>query len=631
VIDFPTSVKPEPRGVSCSVLKIPGEREGDVMRIAELSDAALLSYTDPEVLARGQNYARSGAVTQIVQRESLLSAKVEGSEYEPYQVEIQFDSGGGARATCTCPYDWGGWCKHIVAVLLTCRAAPGQVEERPSLEALLRPLDRDQLHELLLALAQHIPSVTERIEHELLTRQAPAETAQTTRSTPPQRRTAVDTRNYRRQAEAIVGAVHGMRSSMDVYYYTGAAVSEMNGLITQARTFTENGDGHNALRILEAITEPYVNHWFEMDDSDGEAGNLFEELGEVWAEAILTADLSPEEREDWEGTLEHWQSEVEEYGIDIGFVPAITAARQGWDDPLIVAMLQGETSKLEEEDRSSPPFFSSTRILTEARLNVLERQGRMEEFLNLARAMNALPRYATMLVRTGRTKEALETGLMLLTSAENMLALATTLHNHGELEAALHAAEHGLTLAGPRDRLAVWLRDMARQHGRPGLALRAAEVACCAAPSLQTYFAVQDLAGEQWGEVRTELLGHLRTKAGGFSDRRLDIFLHEGLIDDAIAIVERGYTYGILDRVLEAAVEQRPDWVIRMGKRHIEPIINEGKSKYYDEAVRRLALVRRAYRHAGRAGEWQRYEAELRTTHGRKHKFMNLLKQILSQ
>jgi uncharacterized Zn finger protein len=39
---------------------------------------------------------------------------------------------------------------------------------------------------------------------------------------------------------------------------------------------------------------------------------------------------------------------------------------------------------------------------------------------------------------------------------------------------------------------------------------------------------------------------------------------------------------------------------------HAEQIINEGKAKYYDIAVRRLALVRRAYQHAGRAEEWRR-------------------------
>jgi uncharacterized Zn finger protein len=109
-------------------------------------------------------------------------------------------------------------------------------------------------------------------------------------------------------------------------------------------------------------------------------------------------------------------------------------------------------------------------------------------------------------------------------------------------------------------------------------------------------------------------------------DERVDIFLHEGLIDDAIKAVKHSYTE--LDKVLAAAVEQRPDWVIQAGTKHAERIIDEGKSKYYDIAVRRLALVRRAYQHAGRAEEWQHYEAQLRDTHGRKRKLMDMLRQI---
>jgi len=74
--------------------------------------------------------------------------------------------------------------------------------------------------------------------------------------------------------------------------------------------------------------------------------------------------------------------------------------------------------------------------------------------------------------------------------------------------------------------------------------------------------------------------------------------------------------------------QQRPDWVIQAGTKHAEQIINEGKAKYYDIAVRRLALVRRAYQHAGRAEDWRRYEAQLRDTHGRKRKLMDMLRQI---
>jgi uncharacterized Zn finger protein len=143
---------------------------------------------------------------------------------------------------------------------------------------------------------------------------------------------------------------------------------------------------------------------------------------------------------------------------------------------------------------------------------------------------------------------------------------------------------------------------------------------------MQNYHGVQELAGEQWEQIRPALLDHIRQSERGMYDERIDIFLHEGLIDDAIKAVKHSYTE--LDKVLAAAVEQRPDWVIQAGTKRAEWIINKGQSKYYDVAVMRLALVRRAYQHAGRAEDWQRYEAQLRDTHGRKRKLMDMLRQI---
>jgi uncharacterized Zn finger protein len=55
---------------------------------------------------------------------------VEGSEFEPYQVSIRLHDGGIADAHCTCSYDRGGYCKHIVAVLLKFADANTKIIER---------------------------------------------------------------------------------------------------------------------------------------------------------------------------------------------------------------------------------------------------------------------------------------------------------------------------------------------------------------------------------------------------------------------------------------------------------------------------------------------------------------------
>lgn len=44
-----------------------------------------------------------------------MKAKVQGSQL--YEVRLELDE-PDFDAVCTCPYDWGGYCKHIVATLL---------------------------------------------------------------------------------------------------------------------------------------------------------------------------------------------------------------------------------------------------------------------------------------------------------------------------------------------------------------------------------------------------------------------------------------------------------------------------------------------------------------------------------
>ena len=80
---------------------------------------------------------------RVVRRGQQFQAEVEGSQYEPYRVQITYDAGGITQAMCSCPYEWGGWCKHIVATLLAYVCDPAQIDERSSMQALLAGLDRE--------------------------------------------------------------------------------------------------------------------------------------------------------------------------------------------------------------------------------------------------------------------------------------------------------------------------------------------------------------------------------------------------------------------------------------------------------------------------------------------------------
>lgn len=118
-------------------------------------------------MRKGEDYYRQGAVLSVTRRGAMLQAEVAGSDFAPYNVRVSFDEAGSTDATCSCPYDWGGWCKHIVAALLACVHEPEDVHDLPTLEETLSTLDRDQLQDLLLNLAERDPSLADAIEAEI--------------------------------------------------------------------------------------------------------------------------------------------------------------------------------------------------------------------------------------------------------------------------------------------------------------------------------------------------------------------------------------------------------------------------------------------------------------------------------
>src|ERR1700688_2209815 len=124
------------------------------------------ALTSAESFARGRSYFDDGAVSDLLQRGDRLTAEVEGSEFEPYQVSIRLHDGGVADAHCTCPYDWGGYCKHIVAVLLKFADEKTPVVERKPIAALLAELDQPRLIELLEKRTEIDPGLATWIEAE---------------------------------------------------------------------------------------------------------------------------------------------------------------------------------------------------------------------------------------------------------------------------------------------------------------------------------------------------------------------------------------------------------------------------------------------------------------------------------
>ncbi len=104
------------------------------------------------VFERGETYRKEGRIQQLDRFDDLVTAAVSGSKL--YDVMIKF-GGRSLDTKCTCPYDGGGDCKHVVAVLLDIAAGPPE-DASESVEAVLNDLSADDLRGFVRdALAEH--------------------------------------------------------------------------------------------------------------------------------------------------------------------------------------------------------------------------------------------------------------------------------------------------------------------------------------------------------------------------------------------------------------------------------------------------------------------------------------------
>ena len=114
---------------------------------------------------RGVDYYHAGTVESAILRGNQLFAAVQGSEWDPYQVGVTF-SGADFTAACTCPYDWGGYCKHVVAALLTVSDdnSPIPVVVKPPVVDLVAEMDAPSLRALVCQLIDADPGLADIVD-----------------------------------------------------------------------------------------------------------------------------------------------------------------------------------------------------------------------------------------------------------------------------------------------------------------------------------------------------------------------------------------------------------------------------------------------------------------------------------
>ena len=157
--------------------------------------------------------------------------------------------------------------------------------------------------------------------------------------------------------------------------------------------------------ILTTLLTEVSGSFEQFDDSDGELGGFFSELALPLVEAILSADLSKTERHNLLIELEPVVEELSAYGInDLDVI--LAALNLSWSEEVL--------DELEDYDYDES-------ILTEAKLNILERQNRVEEYLKLCLEAGEYRRYILKQIEVGEFEKAKEVAWKTLTLASEAL------------------------------------------------------------------------------------------------------------------------------------------------------------------------------------------------------------------
>lgn len=597
-------------------------------QIYQIKETDVQALASAESFARGQHYFHDGVVLEVTRRGNLITAEVEGSDYEPYRVQVTLAPSGIANTTCTCPYDRGGSCKHIVATLLAAIHQPETVTEKPPIATLLADLTAEQLRQILLAVAEMGPEFADAVEREAawLPNRAITSAAAAAASS-----ATVDVAAVRREMRKDF-RLAGKGDPLEHGYYDEYAAMEVDPdeilgpHLEKIQELLDGGDVATAVALISTIIDAYIDGLTELDEWVYEYNQdvLYEAaqtLGAALAEVLLSLELTPQEEAEWLEQIEEWAEGLGDLEI------AETAVQHGWSYPPLIAAMQGHITEKGAWADEAPDYFEE---LARARLRILARQGRAQEYIHLAEAEGQLALAVNMMAQSGDVGQVVAKAQAYLYNPKDVLGLVHILAARGEIEAALTVAEHGLSLEHTTGKveLARWLREQATAVGNQPLALKAAQAVFAGSYELADYTAVQRIAGGDWPTIQPHLLTTL-AKSGNVS-RKIAIYLHEKMLTQAMQVMDKdGFWLELeLRQVVEATRGQYPDWGIQKYQRRAEAIMDAGKAGEYKTAVAWLSDARAIYQQHNGLPEWQRYLDAVLATHQRKYKLVPLLQAI---
>ncbi|MFD7834307.1 SWIM zinc finger domain-containing protein [Streptomyces sp. NPDC059761] len=252
-----------------------------------------LGFTEEDLrrLAGARSFERGVGYVSAVSRLEIggetTTATVDGSD--AYEVELTEDEDGRLSGWCDCPYGReGNFCKHCVAVglavLTQAGSAPQQRSAAASRTRLLDDWLESRTREELAALMREQLAVDRGLRRRLELRAATA--GEDTAIVRERILSLLDTRPFAR---------YGYVEYADARAYGQQAAEAVAAL----RALTAGGRAAGAVEVAREALRTLGRTYGEIDDSDGQIGDVATGLAEAHLEACLSSRPDPVETAEW--------------------------------------------------------------------------------------------------------------------------------------------------------------------------------------------------------------------------------------------------------------------------------------------------------------------------------------------
>jgi uncharacterized Zn finger protein len=565
-------------------------------KLPRISEAQIRKLASSQSFERGEHYYENHMVSETVRQGMQLRGECEGSSYEPYEINVTLDAKGIASTSCTCPYDWDGICKHIVALLLAYVHQPESFRVITPLEEMLKDRSREELIALIGEMSRQDSKLMPLIEVSSAHQHAKAGKA-------------VDIASLRKRVR------RAMKYDDWEYGDDRRIQKELRSLGEIASHLLKADDWLNAGALYHALLDEAIKSYDEMMqqiDENGRIAVVVNEFAEALGECLTRSGADSKTRRDWLSVfLDGYLKDIEIGGIDFASGSKEILAKQTDEEEW--AWIEGRV-----KDRINDSREWEREQLVKFLADGLKHHHKGSNATELIREMGTPEQQAELLAGEGRVEEATRMMSEIVRDKPGLV----TLFADKLLEAKAREAALRFVLAHSSGgwRSDEWLADYYRKYGTPEEAVEGQKRLFLNSPSVKAFENLQKVCRKtkNWPNIRAEVLATLEREKK-FS-ALIEVALHEEDVARALELLPHLMGWGGLDlkmRVAKAAEKDLPREAIKLYRERAEKEI-EGRSRSsYHTAAGFLKNVKRLYIKLGDEAVWVDYIKGLRETHKR--------------